>query len=254
MSWPRGGNFRGLHDKETVACYTNQELFIGHYESDVLFFVNIIYMTIETIQSLVDDGELDAATETNQPLWEQYEGYEDELFVAKGGGGGKAKTRDPNSKTSQAARDEHRQKGRENRRDEARGRVMGVLRNFPEFGTAQEEDAFIQRYVEWVNQALHSKDISSTLTGGLEFEFMRSGKKAGGQNVNKVNSAVRCTHKATNITVRNEETRDQVKNKAQATELVRSALQAHIEDWKIALEPDGKLDPDLVLEMAAETL
>lgn len=168
--------------------------------------------------------------------------YADEIasYYSERDGGGpggkkkKKKKRDPESVTFVAARAEAKRKAQEAQVAVAKGDLLKTLNRFPELN-AQQEEAFFYQYIAWVNESLKSGMTLINDEADLEYKAVKSSKGAGGQNVNKVASAVICRHKISNIFVRNQETRDQFRNKLNARFILGERLTAHLEDWKTYL-------------------
>lgn len=155
-------------------------------------------------------------------------------YVEKGGGGGGSNKQ--GKKTKRAKKETQIKKSKEKRKQETTKDLKRITEDFPEFENKNERKAFLNRYVSWVNACLQKNRLIFNESNDIKLKFVRSGKKAGGQNVNKVSSAAICKHEISNITVRNEETRSQRQNREKAIKLLKDELTDHIKDWNLYLD------------------
>lgn len=156
-----------------------------------------------------------------------YHDLEDEFISSKGkAGGGKTKRfKYHGKKTANAIVLENIENSMEHRMEKSLEKIKKDLETF-DFNDEEK----VERYYKWLRSAYY-KEGDLYDEEDLEEKFTRS-TGAGGQGVNKVNTAVVMKHLPTNIQIENQETREQVQNRDNARDILNIRLKEHVGYWK----------------------
>lgn len=118
--------------------------------------------------------------------------------------------------------------------EEAKKKIAKHLAKFPELDTDKGKEQ-AEKYLAWVVESLAQKFPHLT-DEDIEYKTAVSSVKAGGQKRQKSRTSVRATHLPTLISVRNEESRNMVRNKRLAFENLYTRLTTHFSHWRTLLK------------------
>jgi len=172
---------------------------------------------------------------------DDFDNYE-EQFVDQGGGGGKTSGH-KGKKTIHALKKQQKNQSVEHRRKDVEDSLKQFLGNFPVLDNLDIYERNIIRYCAWIEDNIN--ELAALDPSDCMITFTKSGGP-GGQNVNKRETKVMIVHKPTNIRAESDQTRSQMQNKNRALEILRERLQDHLCIWKEYMNPDQRVDVDLV--------
>jgi hypothetical protein len=146
------------------------------------------------------------------------------------------------NKTQKAMMREMAENSEHERLREAMESILKIVKHFPEYkGNQDLINRFEERYITWIKTCLQNGKLILR-TQDVEQDFFRSSGN-GGQNIQKRDTAVRLTHRITNIMVENQEERTQEQNEENAREILKDRLVEHLKHWQVFL--NGKNPEEL---------
>ena len=161
-----------------------------------------------------------------------YLDYEEALF-RRGQRKGKRKEKGLPTKSDKEGRQQEIQAVRLARVEEMEKRITKHLSLFPPAET-DEGQKQVQSYIEWLKDSLELRypRLNPEDENEVKIDSFVSSVKAGGQKRQKTRTGVRVKHRATLISVKNENERSFEQNKQQAIAALFEKLEEHLKLWQ----------------------
>ena len=152
------------------------------------------------------------------------------------GGGGK-KPAGSGSKTVKQLRRQRVDAANLHTRQELEARLARDLQHFWARWRSRidEQAGLVTEYLSWLNRSLKAGQPAWDIEKEVDCDQF-GGRGPGGQNINKVQSAVRCTHRPSLIKANNQDNRDMGMNKLAALETLKGRLEVHLGHWRLYLQ------------------